>query len=160
LTGYTLTFFAAWCLLVLTVQPWTANEGRSTSTDSGGVLKGLVLVGCMALLTLRLAPTTRLRIPPFAAVYVAYGATFSVASLALGHPLDATMRAVRLMLAVLVPVLAWPLLRRRPDRAVHAHLVAYGALTVLVVIGAVAMPGRAWHDTTGTGGDRLMGAVL
>lgn len=160
LTGYTLTFIVAWCLLVLTVQPWTDTEGRSTSTDSGGILKGLVLVACMALLTLRLTPATRLRIPPFAAVYVAYGATFTIASLALGHPVDATMRAMRLMLAVLVPVLAWPLLQRRPDHAVHAHLVAYAGLTGLIVVGAIALPGRAWHDTTGTGGDRLMGAVL
>ena len=149
-----------WTLAVLTVQPWSGSAERSTTADSGGTLKGLLLIACVGLLAVGVTAATRFRVPPFVAIYVAYGATVMVASIALEYPVDTVVRAARLIIAMLVPILVWPLVNRRPARMIGAHLAAYTLLAGLVLVGAVAFPGRAWHETTGSGGYRLMGAIL
>ncbi|MBO1750294.1 hypothetical protein J4G33_00585 [Actinotalea sp. BY-33] len=150
----------AWILVVLTVQPWSGSAERSTTADSGGALKGALLLACIGLLAARATTTTRFRVPPFVAIYMVYGTVLTVASIALDHPGETVVRAARLTIAMLVPILAWPLVRRRPALMVDAHLVAYSLLAALVLVGAVVVPDRAWHQTTGSGGDRLMGAIL
>lgn len=159
-TRETITLSLVWMLVILTVQPWSSTADGSTATDSGGSLKGVVLLGCVGLLTLVIGRWTRLQVAPLVVVYGLYGTVMVAASVALGFPAETVLRAARISLAMLVPALLWPLVRDNPARMIYAHLAAHAVLAATVLAGLVLMPSRAWRTTTGAGGDRLTGVFL
>lgn len=150
-----------WCAFLVMVQPWARPGLGGTSTaDQGSSAKGILLLACLGVLVVSVGVRARLRLSPFLSLYLAYGALFVVVPLLLDYGLDPAVRAARIVVAVVAWSLLWCFARDDPTRLLTAQLVGYAVLAGTVAVGALLRPGAAWHQTTGNGGERLMGALL
>ncbi len=152
---------AIWLLMLISVQPWSRVTGLpnpSASTTKGkGVLVGLCVIAALVLVR----GPIRTRIPRTWWFYLAYAATAVLGSLLIGGSVGVAIRALRLVAALLVPLILWPLLRQDPARLIRATAVGYASLTVVTLLGIIVRPGNAWlNGRSFASGGRLTGALL
>ncbi|XAS65018.1 O-antigen ligase family protein [Micrococcaceae bacterium Sec5.8] len=148
-------------LLLLTVQPWSrVDPAVGGDSSSSSALKGAALMLCVVALLLVLPPRAALRIPAPLALYLLYGTYVVISSAFQPDALQAMLRGTRLVLALMVPVLLWSVVRGRFQLIVYANTVAYAGLALTVVAGVFLSPQLAWQEGKPFQSARLVGAFL
>jgi hypothetical protein len=150
-----------WILLVISVQPWVRpRRGPQAAVAEGmttgkGVLLGVVFMVAVALA----APRFRLRMPFFYLAYMVYLFVAAASAFEVEEAGAPLLRALRLGLAIWIPLLLWRWLGGRPALFVRAHRMAHALLVFVVVAGVAFSPGNAWEGGGGSG-SRLQGAFI
>jgi hypothetical protein len=148
-----------WILLVFSVQPWQRPSRGPQAVAEGMTTSKGVLIAAVFMVALALAaPRFRARMPLFYLVYMMYLCVAAASAFqvqAAGTPL---LRALRLGLAIWIPLLLWRWLGGRSALFVRAHRMAHALLVFVVVAGVALSPGNAWEGSGSRA--RLQGAFI
>lgn len=158
----TVMVYVLWFLVVLGTQPWSQSEAspQGAATSSGSTAKGALLFACF-FVALLLAPRgLRLRIPSTWMMYFVYVGIALCASLLLADPLAPATRILRIVLALLIPLLLWGILRRDVTLLLRAHLAANTVLALSIALGPVISPAKAWANGSSFSTGRLEGVLI
>lgn len=159
----TFTVYVLWFLVVLGTQPWSASESspQGATASSGSTAKGALLIVCFFIALLLSPRGLRLRVPATSTLYFVYVAVALCASLLLADPLAPATRILRIVLALLIPLLLWDVLRRDVTLLLRAHLAANAVLALSIAVGPLISPAKAWaNGSSFASGGRLEGVII